>query len=62
MAEGDPEHLQLAFDLLTALIDRVGLKTNTLKTKAMIFLPRTSLSGEPYLGIMDPAAWTTIAA
>ena len=35
----DPEHLQLAFDLLTALFDRVGLKTNTLKAEAMLFLP-----------------------
>ena len=29
LAARDPEHLQLAFDLLTDLFDRVGLKTNT---------------------------------
>ena len=40
LAARDPEHLQLAFDLLTALFDRVGLKTNTTKTEAMPFLPR----------------------
>ena len=39
LAARDPEHLQLAFDLLTALFDRVGLKTNTSKTEAMTFLP-----------------------
>ena len=39
LAARDPEHLQLAFDLLTGLFDRVGLKTTAAKTKAMTFLP-----------------------
>ena len=58
LAARDPEHLQLAFDLLTALFDRVGLKTNTLKTEAMTFLPgriRIGLSDKTYRTWMDPA-------
>ena len=42
VAARDPEHLQLAFDLLAALFDRVRLKTNTLKTEAMTFVPLCS--------------------
>ena len=38
LAARDPEHLQLAFDLLTSLFNRIGLKTNTTKTKAMPFV------------------------
>ena len=56
LAARDPEHLQLAFDLLTALFDRVGLKTNTTKTEAMMFLPRRirqGLSNKAYLAQMD---------
>ena len=52
----NPEHLQLAFDVLITLFDRVvfdrvGLKTNTTKTESMIFLPgriRTPLTVEAY--------------
>ena len=36
LAARDPEHLQLAFDLLTDLFDRVGLKTNTTKLGAWV--------------------------
>ena len=59
LAVWDPKHLQLAFDLLTSLLDRVGLKTNTLKTKVMTFLPeriRQGLSDKAYLARMDPEA------
>lgn len=59
VAARNPEHLQLAFDLLTDLFDRVNLKTNTLKTKAMVFLPgriRTCLSEEAYYAMMNPLA------
>ena len=54
-----PEHLQLVFDLLTSLFNRVGLKTNTTKTKAMSFLPRRirqGLSDKAYLARIDPEA------
>merc|ERR1711966_193049 len=57
--------LQLAFDLLTALFDRVGLKTNTTKTEAMRFLPgriRQGLSDEAYLALMDLEARAAAAA
>ena len=65
LATRDPEHLQLAFDLLTDLFDRVGLKTNTTKTEAMTFLPgriRQGLSDEAYLALMDPEARAAAAA
>ena len=58
MVTRKPEHLQLDFNLLTALFDQVGLQTNTLKTEAMIFLPgrvRTCLSEEAYCSKMDPS-------
>ena len=45
------EHLQLAFDALIGLFERVGLKTNTTKTESMVFLPgriRTPLTEEGY--------------
>ena len=51
LAAHKPEHLQLAFNLLTALFDWVGLQTNALKTDSMVFLPgkiRTCLSEEAY--------------
>ena len=44
-----PDDLQVAFDVLTGLFDRVGLRTNTTKTEAMVFLPgkiRTPLTAE----------------
>ena len=53
---GDPEMLQRAFDILTGLFDRVGLRTNTKKTKVMIMLPgkvRTFLSMDAYRAQMD---------
>ena len=46
----DPGDLQVAFDVLTGLFDRVGLRTNTMKTEAMVFLPgklRTPLTADP---------------
>ena len=58
----DPKHLQMAFDLLTSLFDRVGLETNTLKTEAMVFLPgriKTCLTEEAYRSRMDPSARET---
>ena len=54
----DPKHLQIAFDLLTTLFDSVGLKTNTLKTEAMVFLPgkiRTGLFKEACRATIDSA-------
>ena len=52
----DPGKLQIAFDVLTGLFDRVGLKTNTDKTEAVVFLPgklRTSLTAKSYESRMD---------
>ena len=65
LAARDPEQLQLAFDLLTILFDRVGLKTNSTKTKPMTFLPgkiQQGLSDEAYLARMDPEARLAAAA
>ena len=48
--------LQRAFDILTGLFDRVGLRTNTKKTEDMIMLPgkiRTCLSADAYRARMD---------
>jgi hypothetical protein len=47
----DPSLLQRAFDSLYSLFNRVGLKTSTKKTKAMVFLPgriRTCLSADAH--------------
>ena len=52
----NPEDLQVAFDVLTGLFNRVGLRTNTTKTEAMVFLPgkiRTLLTVEAYEARMD---------
>ena len=52
----NPEDLQIAFDVLTGLFDRVGLRTNTTNTKAMVFLPgkiRTPLTAEAHESRMD---------
>ena len=52
----DPEELQVAFDVLTGLFNRFGLRTNTTKTEAMVFLPgriRTPLTAEAYEARMD---------
>ena len=52
----DPDLLQRALDALTALFDRVGLRTNTKKTEYMTFLPgkiRTCLTAEGYRARMD---------
>ena len=65
LAARDPEHLQLALDHLTGFFDRVGLKTDTAKTKAMTFLPgriRQGLSDEAYLARMDLEAREAVAA
>ena len=51
----DPALLQRAFGSLCMLLDRMGLKTNTKKTEAIVFLPRhihTCLSSDAY------EAWT----
>ena len=56
----DPDKLQIAFDVLTGLFDRVGLRTNTTKTEAMVFLPdklRTPLPAESYEARMDQEYW-----
>ena len=56
IAARDPTLLQDAFNLLTALFDRVGLETNDTKTEAMVFLPgriRTCLSEDAYLSRLD---------
>jgi len=37
-----PDQLQSSFDILIALFDRVGLRTNTTKTKAMVCIPGKS--------------------
>ena len=50
------DKLQIAFDVLTGLFDRVGLKTKTDKTEAVVFLPGkllTSLTAESYKSRMD---------
>ena len=42
--------------MLTVLFDRVGLRTNTTKTEAMVFLPgriRTPLTAESYEARMN---------
>ena len=39
VASTDPVWLQLAFDFLTGLFDRVGLRTNVCKTVGMVFRP-----------------------
>ena len=47
----DPTAFQRAFDSLCAHFDRVGLKTNTTQTEAMVFLPgriRTCLAADTY--------------
>ena len=35
----DPGWLQLAFDTLTGMFDRVGLRTNVRKTVGVVFWP-----------------------
>ena len=52
----DPAELQIAFDVLTGPFDRVGLRTNTSKTEAVVFLPgklQTPLTAESYEARMD---------
>ena len=39
LASRDPVKLQRAIDVLIALFERVGLRTNTTKTKAMVCVP-----------------------
>ena len=51
VASRDPDKLQDSFDELTALFDRVGLKTNAKKTEVMVMTPgriRAKLSPEGY--------------
>jgi hypothetical protein len=50
-ASRDPVFLQTALDILVELFERVGLKTNRLKTQAMICIPgriRTQLTTASY--------------
>ena len=52
----DPKHLQIAFDFLANLFNRVGLKTNTTKKEATVMLSgrmMTSLSKEAYRTTME---------
>ena len=56
LASRDPTFLQDAFDRLVDLFERVGLRTNTTKTEAMIFLPgkiRNCLSEQAYTQRME---------
>ena len=51
IASRDPDLLERAIGILSGLFERVGLRTNTTKTEAMICTPgkiRTRLSGESY--------------
>ena len=59
-----PERLQAAFDILIGLFERVGLVTNTRKTKAMVCIPgriRTRLTDDVYnnsrVGLMSREDW-----
>ena len=59
-----PERLQRAFDVLIGLFDCVGLKMNTMKTKAMVCVPgkiQSRMLNEVYnntrIGLTDCAAW-----
>jgi exonuclease III len=59
-----PERLQSAFDILIELFERVGLVTNTRKTKAMVCIPgriRTRLTDDVYnnsrVGLMSREEW-----
>ena len=52
----DPELLQSAFNVLTGLFDRTGLRTNIKKTETVTFLPgkiRTCLTEEGYNARVD---------
>jgi hypothetical protein len=52
----DPAMLQRAFDILTGIFDRVGLRTNIKKTEVMAFVPgrvRKCLSADAYWARMD---------
>ena len=40
ITERIPKVLQITFGLLAKLFDRIGLRTNDTKTKAIIFIPR----------------------
>ena len=51
-----PDMLQSSFDILISLFERVGLKTNTTKTKAMVCIPgriRTRLTDDVYNNSRD---------
>jgi hypothetical protein len=59
-----PRELQTSMDILVGLFERVGLRTNTSKTKVMICVPgkiRTCLSGDVYnnsrAGLMARDEW-----
>ena len=64
IASRNPAFLQRAMDVLVKLFDRVGLRTNVQKTKAVTFVPgkiRTRLSTEAYtrsqVGLQSRADW-----
>ena len=51
IASRNPDLLQEAMDILVSLFDRVGLRTNTKKTKVQIFVPgriRTRMTDSAY--------------
>ena len=63
VASRDPVRLQQAFNELTALFERVGLKTNAKKTEVVVFLPgkiRNRLSPEGYAARMDAEIWSEL--
>ena len=56
IANREPERLQQSLDALVALFERVGLITNTEKTKAMTMIPgkiRTRLIEEVYANSIE---------
>ena len=51
-----PKTLQVSFDILVSLFERVGLATNTTKTEVVVFLLgwiRRGLSKDAYLSRME---------
>ena len=56
VAARDLKTLQISFDILVSLFERVGLATNTTKTEVMVFLLgwiRRGLSKDAYLSRME---------
>ena len=56
LASRDPEQLQAALDIIVGLFERVGLRTNTTKTKVMTCVPgkiRTRHANSVYNGMQE---------